>query len=139
HRGTADRMIEDRVPADEGVEGGRRIGRTERGYTDCFRRTVQNFCKSVQTDEVAGLALIGAHAERGVTLRMLDRGVVLARRECDILIGDIVLQVDPALATPMRRDAPDEFRHCPFLRCDMRWGRNRARTDPCSRSRRGTG
>ena len=46
--------------------------------------------------DIGGLALIGRHAKRGVTLEMLDGDVAFARREGDVLQRHIVLEIDPA-------------------------------------------
>ena len=56
-----------------------------------------------ETVDVRGLALVGSHAERRVALQMLDRDVVLAHRERDVLGGDVVLQIDPDAAGVVAR------------------------------------
>ena len=50
-----------------------------------------------QRGHVAGLALIGRHAERGVALEMLDRAIALAPGEIDVGGGHVVLEVDEAV------------------------------------------
>jgi hypothetical protein len=47
-----------------------------------------------QADDVAGAALVGRHAERGVALEVLDRAEAFARRQRDVRRSDVVLKVD---------------------------------------------
>ena len=56
-----------------------------------------------QAGDIAGLALVGAHAERRVALDVLDRGEALARRQRDIGGGHVVVQIDKGCARPRRR------------------------------------
>ena len=64
-----------------------------------------------EADDVAGAALIGAHAEGGVTFQMLHRVIALALGESEILGGDVVLQIDEALAAASagERHRPQRF------------------------------
>ena len=71
-----------------------RVRRPKRGGTDLRYRHVEQLSHQRESEHVAGLALIGTHAERRVALQMLDRLVVLARGESDVADGDIVLQVN---------------------------------------------
>ena len=54
------------------------------------------------TKRPARLSLIGAHAERRVSLHMLDRAIAFANRELDIAIGDVLLQINEALSLRTR-------------------------------------
>ena len=55
--------------------------------------------------QVAGLALIGGHAERGVALQVLDRDKTLITRDLQIARGHIGLEIDEGLAAPHQRRA----------------------------------
>ena len=60
---------------------------------------------SARPDEVAGLALVGAHAERRIALHMLGDRIALACRQRDIGGGHVVVQIDkgaPPLAGGQR-------------------------------------
>ena len=46
---------------------------------------------------VAGLALVDAHARRGVALHMFDRAITFAQGQMHIGDGDVVLQVNKSL------------------------------------------
>ena len=59
--------------------------------------------------DVGGLALVGAHAERGVALQMLDRLVAFLMRELHVLGGHVVLEIDEGLAAAPRRQLPDRL------------------------------
>src|ERR1700681_3393375 len=75
---------------------------------DCRDRAIELLREEREADDIAALALIGAHPERGVALEMLDRLVTLAHRERDVAHGDIVLRVDEALgALVARGHAPE--------------------------------
>ena len=56
--------------------------------------------------QLAGLALIGRHAERGIALEMLDRDEALACGERDVGVGHVVLEVNERLGAP-RADMPE--------------------------------
>ncbi len=48
--------------------------------------------------DVGGAALVGRHAERSVTLQMLDGAEAFAFGEDDVRLGDVVLLIDERLA-----------------------------------------
>ena len=50
-----------------------------------------------QRRHVAGLALVGRHAERRIAFEMLDRAIALLPRQIDVGGGDVVLEVDEAV------------------------------------------
>ena len=80
------------APSVTGVYGGRNVV-----VPTCGNRHAERLGQQREPDDVAGLALVGAHAERRVALQVLDRAVALARGERDVADGDVVLQVDEAL------------------------------------------
>ena len=99
-RRVSQRRVQGAAPlAGEGAERHRRVGRPERGGAD--RRQVAAGVGGEQrkTVDVAGAALVGRHAERGVAFQMLDRDIVLARRQRDVVGADIVHAVDPLART----------------------------------------
>ena len=59
---------------------------------------LENLAVNCLAQDRTGLALVGGHAERGVTLQVLERAEALARRDLDVLVGDVVLQIDEGLA-----------------------------------------
>ena len=84
-----------------------RVRRPERRRSDLGNRSRGGSSEQRDPDDIARLALIGAHAERRVTLQMLDRSVALARGKLEIVDGDIGLQVDEAfIGGVARRHAP---------------------------------
>ncbi len=94
----------------ESAERHGRVGHAERGVTDAAHRHVERVCDDRQRLHVRRLALVGCHARRGVALHMLDRAEPLARRQQDVLGGDVVLVVHEGACTrggPVRR-APGE-------------------------------
>ena len=52
------------------------------------------FRQQRQADDIAGLAAVARHAERGVAFQVFDRVETFAVREADIVGGDIVQRVD---------------------------------------------
>ena len=75
----------------------RGVGRAEGGgacgsHVDAARSSHQ-----AQAVEVGGFALVGAHAQRGVALEVLDRLVALAVREFHIGHGHVVLEINKGL------------------------------------------
>ena len=114
----------DFVPG-ERAERHRRVRRAERRRADLRNRHAELGGQQREADDVAGLALVGAHAERRVALQMLDRAVAFARRERDVGDGHVVLQIDEALgargatapttalaARPVDSAARGRRRHC---------------------------
>jgi hypothetical protein len=66
------------IAAGDGTEGYRIIGRPEHRSADRFDRVAALLGHDGVAVHVRGLALIGAHAERGVTFEMLNRDIALA-------------------------------------------------------------
>src|SRR4029077_5367732 len=85
------------APPDEGAERHPQGRRPEAGGADGLRWLAAALAHEDERIDVAGLALVGPHAGRGVPLQMLDRAVVLAPGELDVRARDIVLQVDELL------------------------------------------
>ena len=77
-----------------GAEGDGGVGRAESRGTDCGNRPMKLLGEEREADDIAGLALVGAHPQRGVALEMLDRAEAFARRQRDVRRGDVVLKVD---------------------------------------------
>src|SRR5438874_2469643 len=100
HRRTPDRL-------EMGVAGTARqqsysdgcVGRPERRGFTRFERDVASLCHQLDGVDIAGLALLGAHAQRGVALEMLDRAKALAPGELDVAVCNVVLLIDEYLAT----------------------------------------
>ena len=59
--------------------------------------------------DVAGLALVGRHAERGVALEMLGDAEAFARGELHVRHRHVVLEIDEGLAAAVR-DLPHRAR-----------------------------
>src|SRR5947207_1434351 len=97
----------------------RRVGRPEGRRADRWDRSAAELGHEGERVDVARLALVGAHALRGVALQMLDGPVALAIRQADVIRGHVVLQVDEGLATNQR----DLLRHLPGERGLVRPGR----------------
>jgi hypothetical protein len=75
--------------------------------------------------EVRRLALVGAHAGRGVALEVLDRDIALAGGEVHIRGGDVVLEVDEMFGATAERTQAGDHRHHPagaFLDILGGWG-----------------
>ena len=85
------------APGDR-AEGDRRIRRAKGGHADVGDRLTGDPRNDAQRIDVRRLALVRAHAGRGVALDMLDRAVAFAEREAEVAGGDVVLQVDEHLA-----------------------------------------
>ena len=97
------------VAAGDRAEGHRRVGRAEGRDADLRDALAGRRGDDAERVDVAGLALVGAHAGRGVALDVLDRAIALAQRKADVGGGDVVLQVDERLAlcrAPARAAAP---------------------------------
>ena len=109
HRGFACRLdVRTGVLTRKSAERHRRVRRAKSRGADSRDRAIQLFGEQRQADDVACLALVGAHSERRVTLKMLDRLITLMHCERDVAHRDIVLQVDEALGPPISRgDAPE--------------------------------
>ena len=109
HRRSPDRgLVGADLAARDRSERDRRVRRPERGGADRGNLGAQRGGEHRESVDVAGAALIGAHAEGGVALEVLDRGVAFAHRELDVGHRHVVLEVDEALAVAPRRQ-----RHCP--------------------------
>ena len=77
--------------------GDGRVGHAEGGGADGRDRDAALAGHDRQRIDVAGLALVGAHAGGGVALDVLDRLEALAHGEAEVLGGDVVLEVDERL------------------------------------------
>ena len=90
-------MMADAAPGN-GAHGHGRIGRAEGGRAG--RRDIDpaQARHDGERVDVAGLALVGAHAERGVALQMLDRLVALLMGDGEIVQAHVVLEIDEGLA-----------------------------------------
>ncbi len=73
----------------------RRVGRTERGGAGLRDRLVQRARQDRKTVDVRKLALIGRHAQRGITLGVLDAFITFAGRELHVRDFHVVLRVQP--------------------------------------------
>ena len=84
------------TPRLTGANGGRNrvvpTGRCSAGFSSHQHQRV----------DVGGLSLIRAHARRRIALQVLDRAVIFARREADVVRGDIILKVDELLSSRAR-------------------------------------
>ena len=83
-------------------EGHRRVVRAEHGSTHLRDADAQRTGSNRQTVDIAQLALIGAEAQGGVALDVLDRLEALAGGQLDTGGGDVVLQVDKLLGRTRR-------------------------------------
>ena len=66
------------------------------------------FGEPTQSSHVAQLALIGRHAERGVTLQMLNRSIPFGPSKIDIGERHVILEIDEALARIACRDCSED-------------------------------
>jgi len=82
-----------------GAKRDRRVGWAKRRGADFRDRHIQLLRHQRQANDIAGLALIRAHAERGVALEVLHRLITFARRQRNVVDGDVVLQIDKPLGT----------------------------------------
>ena len=104
-----DRRLADRVEevalirAREYAEGDGCVGRAEGGGADLRDLGPLRIGEDGQAVDVRQFPLVGRHAVGGVALDVLDRAVVLARREFDVARGHVVLQVDEDLAAAAAR------------------------------------
>ena len=73
-------------------------GRAERRRADLGDGRPVDLGQHRHAGGVAGLALVGRHAERGVALQVLGDAEALARRELDVGGGHVVLEIDEGLA-----------------------------------------
>ncbi len=93
----------------ERADGDARIGRPEGGGAGLGNADPAQPRHDGKGVDVAGLALVGAHAERRVALQMLDGLVALLMGQGQILHRHIVLQIDESLALGQVRDLPDRL------------------------------
>ena len=95
------------VVSGERAERDRCVRGPERRRADLGNRTSELSGEYRETEDVAELSLVGTHAERCVTLEMLDGAVAFARGQGDVVDGDVVLKVDePLVALVARIDTP---------------------------------
>src|ERR1019366_9352509 len=66
--------------------------------SDCRHRLSGESGHDSKPVHIGQLALIGRHAERGVTLEMLDGAEALTLGKNDVVNGDIVLEIHESLA-----------------------------------------
>ena len=77
-----------------GAEGDRLERLTEGGHPDFVNRLVHDLRQHAERIHVRDLALVGAHAGRGIALDVLDRRIPFLIGELQVLGRHIVLQVD---------------------------------------------
>ena len=87
------------VMAGKGADGDRREGRAEGGGADRAEIAAGDRGEHRRAVEIAGLALVGRHAERGVALEMLGDAEALARRKLHVGYRHVVLEIDERLAS----------------------------------------
>ena len=137
HRGLPHRVHQRAAIAPcECAEGDRRVGRPVGGGADLGHGLAERVGEDGEAVDVRRLALVGAHADGGVALDVLDRAEALARREPDVRRRHVVLMVDHVLGlTVAERLQP---RHQPqgrdgagFGCVDWRHRRRRAVAEAC--------
>ena len=110
HRGLADRgEARSGLLAGEETEGDRRVGGAVGGVPGLGNGRAARAGEEGEAVHVARPALVGAHAEGGVALEVLDRRVALARRERDVGRGHVVLEVDERLGVLRSRNRPERL------------------------------
>ena len=129
--------------AGEGADGDRREGRAEGGGADRAEIAPGDVGQHRRAVEIAGLALVGRHAERGVALEMLGNAEAFARGELHVRRRHVVLEIDEGLAAAVgdlphraRRRRSRRSRREPFQptrRNRTRWRRPRRRPAPSAR------
>ena len=72
-----------------------RIGRAECGGADRRNIGIQRFSKRRQTVDIAQLALICGHAQRGIALGMLHGRETFLRGQLDVRDFHVVLEIQP--------------------------------------------
>jgi hypothetical protein len=126
--------------AGQRAERDRRVGHAERRGTDRLDRDAALVGDDRQSVDVAGLALIRAHAGGGVALDVLDRLESLANREPQVLGRHVVLEIDEGLHTAggdMARHSPSRQKRCLHRlanRRPVRLGCGKARPAGCFRA-----
>ena len=110
----------------------RRMRRAEDGGAGLRNALPRQFGHDRKAQHIAGLALIGRHAQRCIALQMLDRPEVFLIGQLDVLHGDIILLVDPgpALAMghiPKRRHRNRRIFRLRQVTCDRRKAQIRQR------------
>ena len=117
------------VRARQGTDGDRRIGRAKHRGADLGNAGAAQARHHSQPRDIGGLALIRAHAERGVTLEMFDRAIALPMRQRDIVAGHIMLQIDKGLA--LARHTPDRDTLLRIIRTGQGFERTRLEAALC--------
>ena len=88
----------------DGAKGQRGIGRAEGGRAGGLDRLAQRVRQHRQAVDVADFALVGGHAQRGVSLGVFDAGIAFAGGQFDIGDLHVVLEIQPHLgAQPVGR------------------------------------
>ena len=97
-RGPAHRIVEFADAfAGADAETHRRIGRAERGGSDLGNRLAEHVRKHGHAVDVAEFALLGAEAQRGVSLEVFRAAIAFAHRKANVGDGRVVLKVDELL------------------------------------------
>ena len=98
------RQMRTDAPPGQGADRHRRIGRAEGGGADALDVQPALAGHDGQRIEVGRLALVGTHAQRGVTLEVLDRHITLEVRQFDIVHRHVTLEVDKGLVHRFARN-----------------------------------
>ena len=114
------------VWAGEGADRDRHMRRTEARGAGCGDALARQMRQQRMAVEARGLALLGRHAERGVTLQMLDGAEAFPVGDLDVLRGHIVLQIDEGFVARLL-DPPERFDADGFVARLRRRPRNRLR------------
>ena len=98
HRGASQgaEMCAD-ATADQRTQTDRGVGWAECRGADVRDVFTQSICHQGKTDHIAHFALVGCHAQGGVTFQMLDRHITFVVCQPHIVGGHIVLRINKAL------------------------------------------
>jgi hypothetical protein len=104
HRGPPHRIgqLAPRAPGEE-TERDRHIGRAERGRGGLADVAAGQRGEQCEAGDIAGLALVDAHAQGRVALQMLARDKAFARRQRDIGGSHVVVQIDESALAAIRQ------------------------------------
>src|SRR5207244_12159793 len=102
---------------------------------ECPGRSTQ---RAKRAHSCCSSSLAHRHPGRRITLYVLDRAEVFPHRELEIVTRDVILQIDPRLATPVSRRSPEwgdprVLRHCCRRRSAIGGGTGPMRGFPSSR------
>ena len=91
--------VRTKIPASratcECADGHGRVGRAENGCSGFGNGLAGNVRHDGEGWDICSLTLVCCHAERGVTLQMLDRPKSFLMRKLHVRHGHVVLQVEP--------------------------------------------